>query len=112
MTPRALVALAVLLPVLVVAAGFCWQPATPPPDPAPTPTRAVRLLPTSTAIPTRTPAPTVTPREALLAPTRTPVPMLVLPETSEPTRTPPPMLILPDDTPTPAVGTRVPTQKG
>jgi hypothetical protein len=79
---------------LIVIGGTCLIP-LPPEHPRPTPT-ALIVLPTQTPFVFLTPDPTVTPRESVLAPTRTPGPTI--------TRTP-----LPTATPTPA---RTPVQRG
>lgn len=73
------------------------------PVPTVTPTRPILVLPTRAATRTPTVGVTVTPRESVLAPTRTPLP-------PTPTFTP-----VPTATPTPdgtRVPTRAPVQKG
>lgn len=94
--PRITLALYALVAALIYAAAFCLMRPTPNPTPSPATRIPVTVLPTVYIFVTSSPVPTVTPREMLLAPTKT----------VTPTFTP-----IPTATPTPG-STRVPVQRG
>jgi hypothetical protein len=83
---------------VAILLGFALCVPLPPDSPRPIPTATLRVLAASPTPFVFVQPPTVTPRESVLAPTRTPAP-------PTPTFTPIP-------TKTPDQGTRVPTQRG